>query len=61
MNEYYIFKMDLAKGGFGIVLKNFILNDPKGREWKIKPVFEGSFENCFIEKKRLIKQNSTTI
>ncbi len=52
---YYIYAMELSNNGFGIIAVDFILNDPKGKLWKKKPLFQGTFDVCFQEKKKLIK------
>lgn len=57
--QYRILEMSDVKEGLGIIASNFLLNDPKGKLWKSKVVFEGTFEECCTEKRKRVKTAPT--
>jgi len=56
MNSYCILEMKEAKDGLGITTENFFKEKEKEKKITSKPLFSGSFMECFEEKQKLIKR-----
>lgn len=54
--QYQVLEMPEAVGGHGIIATDFLKNDPKGRLWKNKSIFKGSFNECYLEKSKITKK-----
>lgn len=56
--KYYILKMEKAKDGLGIVTEaRYTRVDGKEDKWSTKIEFEGSFEDCVAEKRKMINRS----
>ena len=49
--SYLIIEMNEAKDGVGIASEGFYLE----KHWTNKKLFKGSFEDCYVEKQKLLK------
>lgn len=55
--KHYILKMEKAKDGLGIVTASrYATIDGKEKRWSAKIEFEGTFEECYAEKKKMIRR-----
>jgi len=56
--KHYILKMEKAKDGLGIVTANrYATIDGKEKRWSAKIEFEGTFEECLVEKRKMINRS----